>query len=96
MAAALHSCSIGEVLNKTCHLTTYIKTVGTKIASEFSEDELYTLSLRAHVPLESIVEVCFHHEEFYLSENRVFGRNLYCCDPFSIHNKKVTGNIIFK
>ena len=66
--------------------------------NELTDDEVYTLLLRTGLCVEQLdmeSTICFHHEHYYLSNDKFFnGKNDKCVDPFKEHKSQFRGILI--
>lgn len=80
----MDSCCIGQSLSDECHKTTYNRYNGLKSAESFDKEILDILLLRSGV--NSISNVCLHHEHIFLKKYPE--KQTSCCDPFNNHKRK--------
>lgn len=94
-------CTIGMIFGKEseCELLWLTSKKGEKvIVNELTADEVYTLLLRTGLCVEQLdmeSTICFHHEHYYLSNDKFFnGKNDKCVDPFKEHKSQFRGILI--
>ncbi len=94
-------CTIGMIFGKEseCELLWLTSKKGEKvIVNELTDDEVYTLLLRTGLCVEQLdmeSTICFHHEHYYLSNDKFFnGKNDKCVDPFKEHKSQFRGILI--
>ena len=79
--------SAGIILYENCHKTKYVRKQGLKKISDYDNDAIHHLEIRAgHIFTPEIDTISLHHEQVYIS--KYFSWQLACCDPWQLHNKK--------
>ena len=80
------SCTIGIILERICHKTTYSQEIGLINFDVLSEREIL-LTLRTQT--EEISNICYYHKQIYLIRYAMSQRK--CADPFKLHKKTYKG-----
>ena len=87
--AETSQCSIGLILKSNGHKLTFTNHIGIKFFKDLAPDEQNLVALRSGVSSVSIIDLCFHHQKFYLEKFPVFQNK--CCDPLLVHKRPCKG-----
>ena len=82
-----YSCCIGKLLKEKCDQTIHCKIKGWLDISAMNQENVELLE-KGQIMLKIYVIKCHHHEKAYIS--RYESLQLYCCDPFKLHKKKIS------
>ncbi|XP_065663938.1 ARL14 effector protein-like [Hydra vulgaris] len=74
--AGTSQCSVGLVLKSNCHKLTFTNNIGINFFQDLAPDEQN---------LVLIIDLCFHHQKFYLEKFPVFQNK--CCDLLLVHKR---------
>ena len=81
-----YSCCIGKLLKEKCDQTIHCKIKRRLDISAMNQENIELLERRTGYVKNICDKICHHHEEAYIS--RYESLQLYCCDPFKLHQKK--------
>ena len=80
--AETSQCSVGLILKSNCHKLTFTNHNGIIFFQDLAPDEQNLVALRSGVFPALIIDICFHHQKFYLEKFPVFQNK--CCDPLLV------------
>ena len=81
-----YSCCIGKLLKEKCDQIIHCKIKRRLDISAMNQENIELLERRTGYVKNICDKICHHHEEAYIS--RYESLQLYCCDPFKLHQKK--------
>ena len=86
-------CTVGNISETKCHLTTYSKTVGTNTFMELEPETREILMWRTGITiLNANATICYHHK--YVFHKRYPMQQKKCCNPFGLDSSTKKGQFI--
>ena len=86
-----YSCCIGKLLKEKFDQTIHCNIKGRLDISAMNQENVELLEKRTGYVKNICYKICHHHEKAYISRYELL--QLYCCDSFKLHKKKISKSL---